>query len=780
MTDVSRRADSHSPPEYPGLEWRLLAALGLWLLVYGLSSWAIRPPRALPADALPVAFSGERAHGLAVELLRGLGPHPTGSLAAETLRGRLVEQLEGLGLETVVRRHVVAPDERWSMGGVVHNVLARVPGSSSEPALLLMAHYDSVAAGPGAADDLAGVVSILEGLRAHLELGRVERDLVVLFTEGEEDGLVGARAFVAQDPWFELIGSALNLEARGSSGPSRLFQTGPDSSELLARYGAEARRPSVDSVSAEVYRRMPNDTDLSPLIAAGVPGVNFAFLGDRSAYHTPNDSLERLSKHSLQHHGENLMAMLRALDQGPLDPEPAMEGAYGDILGRLTWSLGRTALRVLALLVLLALVGGVARRVRRGELGARGVLLGLFGAPLALALAGLLGNGVHGIASSMARAPEPWWSHGSAGRLALLGGAGLALGLVAGLYRWRDGARSLGSGILILWGLGAFFLSLFLPSLTHLFLGAALCAALAGLVPGAPEDSVQRFSILALPCVIGAALIWTPLQLGLDDAFGPDAALVTILPMALIGSWLLPQLAGVRASFWRGWMSVAALMAMGGVFVGAIGGLRTEQEPGHLNLVYVLDERIPSAHLRAERWSGDLPAGLAQVGGFSAGEDGVMRSKAPRIRRYSPRFELEGFERNSLGQVHKLHGRLIPGVSGAVMGLQVSGPQLRSLRLDGQPLGKRSLVRLVGLPAEGLPLELEFIEPTGEPRSIELQVYLVAPGLPRRFRDVLQSRPAEWVPTGRGDHSLIYPVPMMIDDLNLPGAPESETPAEER
>lgn len=785
MTDARRRVHPDPSVAYPGLEWRLLATLGLWLLVYGLSAWAIKPPRALPADAAPVAFSGERAHGLAVELMRGLGPHPTGSTAAATLRGRLVGQLEVLGLAPVVRRHVVPPAARWSMGGVVHNIVARVQGSSSEPAMLLMAHYDSVAAGPGAGDDLAGVVSILEGLRALLERGGVERDLVILFTEGEEDGLVGSRAFCAQDPWFELIGSAVNFEARGASGPSRLFQTGPDSSEWVARYGAEAWRPSMDSVSAEVYRRMPHDTDLSPFIAAGIPGVNFAFLSDRSAYHTPNDSLERLSKHSVQHHGENLMAMLRAGDQGPLDPEPAMEGAYGDIFGRMTWSLGRTSLRVLSLGVLLALAFGVARRVRRGELGARGVFAGLFGAPLALALAGFLGSGVHRIAVSMAHGPEPWWSHGSAGRMALVGGAGLALGLAAGLFRFRDGARSLGSGIMILWGLGAFFLSLFLPALTHLFLGGALFAGLAMLVPGAAPDPIERFSRSAMLAIVGAALVWSPLQLGLDDAFGPDAALVTILPIALLGTWILPQLAGVRASFWRGWMSVAALLAMGGVFMGAIGGQRTVQKPGHLNLIYMLDERDGSAYLKALCRAGELPAGLTQVGGFIPNAYGVMASKAPRINIYSPRFELEELERNSLGQLHKVRGFLIPGVNGAVTSLRVSGPKLKGMRLDGQPLGDRMLVSLVGLPAEGLPLELEFTHSGGadglgrSSQPLKLQVILRAPGLPGRFRDVVQARPREWVPAGRGDYSLIYAEPSVFGDLEPQAAPESETQVED-
>ena len=165
---------------------------------------------------------------------------------------------------------------------------------------------------------------------------------------------------------------------------------------------------------------------------------------------------------------------------------------------------------------------------------------------------------------------------------------------------------------------------------------------------------------------------------------------------------------------------------------------------------------------------------------ITAGASGIGLALARRFAARGDSVAICDADGDSLGQVHKLRGQLVPGVSGAIMSLQVSGAQLKAMRLDGESMGQRSNISLVGLPAEGLPLELELAPPTGEARTLRLQVYLSVPGLPGRFRDVLQARPAEWVPAGRGDHSLIYPAPMDFDGLDLPVAPDIETKIEER
>ena len=78
-----------------------------------------------------------------------------------------------------------------------------------------MAHHDTVPGSPGAADDAMGIAVALEVARAIRAQGQPHRDLILLFTDSEELGLDGSRAFFAQNPLAERTGMIINLEARG-------------------------------------------------------------------------------------------------------------------------------------------------------------------------------------------------------------------------------------------------------------------------------------------------------------------------------------------------------------------------------------------------------------------------------------------------------------------------------------------------------------------------------------------------------------------------------------
>ena len=67
------------------------------------------------------------------------------------------------------------------------------------------------------------------------------------------------------------------------------------------------------AVTKEIFKRMPNDTDFSVSLRANIPGIDFAFSGERNHYHTPNDSLENLDIRTIQHHGENILTTSKGL-----------------------------------------------------------------------------------------------------------------------------------------------------------------------------------------------------------------------------------------------------------------------------------------------------------------------------------------------------------------------------------------------------------------------------------------------------------------------------------
>ena len=72
-----------------------------------------------------------------------------------------------------------------------------------------------VAAGPGVSDDGAGVAAVLEIARALKSLPRTRHSIVILIDDGEEAGLLGARAFVDSHPWAKDIAAAINSMPAG-------------------------------------------------------------------------------------------------------------------------------------------------------------------------------------------------------------------------------------------------------------------------------------------------------------------------------------------------------------------------------------------------------------------------------------------------------------------------------------------------------------------------------------------------------------------------------------
>jgi hypothetical protein len=268
----------------------------------------------------------------------GQKPHPTGSAEIVRVRDHLLGRINGLGLEVLVRAGEGVRDAaQWSRArgvGAVQNIVATLPGTDRDaPAVLVMSHYDTVHNSPGAADDSAGVAAALEIARALKAGPQPARDVIFLFTDGEEPGLLGAEAFFARDPLRDHVGVVVNMEARGDAGRAAMFQTGPDSGDLIRLYAGTAHQPTANSLAAAVYQRMPNDTDFTHALHKGLPGLNFAFIDDQLAYHTPLATPEHLNQGSLQNLGDQALPTVRALAMGAALPAKSPDLIYSDVLG---------------------------------------------------------------------------------------------------------------------------------------------------------------------------------------------------------------------------------------------------------------------------------------------------------------------------------------------------------------------------------------------------------------------------------------------------------------
>lgn len=293
----------------------LAVAAWCWVfLLAGAAIFALKAPDTVPADAPQNEFSAQRAlaHVRAVARV----PHPIGTNANVEARQYLVDQLSALGLNPQIFTAVGINNESWALvAGRTNDIVGRLYGTASSGAILLMAHYDSVSSGPGAADDASGVAAILEGLRALKEGPRLKNDLIVLITDGEEPGLLGAESFVVSHPWMKDVGLLMNFEARGNHGPSMLFETSANNAALLNEVARTAPYPVASSLFYSLYKVLPNDTDFTPFRQARIPGLNFAFGGHLEAYHSRLDTPENLDTASLQHHGSYLVSLVRQFGQ---------------------------------------------------------------------------------------------------------------------------------------------------------------------------------------------------------------------------------------------------------------------------------------------------------------------------------------------------------------------------------------------------------------------------------------------------------------------------------
>ena len=265
------------------------------------------------------SFSTDRALAHVKQISKK--PHAVGFAAHQEVREYIVDELEKMGLETSFQSGYTTGNGGNFSKAV--NILARIKGSNSTKALLLLSHYDSSPHSSfGASDAGSGVATILEGTRAFLASNtKPKNDIIILITDAEELGLNGANLFVKEHPWKKDVGLVLNFEARGSGGPGyMLIETNRGNSNLIKGFTkANPEYPVANSLAYSIYKMLPNDTDLTVFREDGdIEGFNFAFIDDHFDYHTARDTYDRLDKKTLAHQGSYLMPLLRHFSEADL------------------------------------------------------------------------------------------------------------------------------------------------------------------------------------------------------------------------------------------------------------------------------------------------------------------------------------------------------------------------------------------------------------------------------------------------------------------------------
>jgi hypothetical protein len=504
-----------------------------------LAIWRIQTPTPAAVDAPATAFSAARAFTDINAMAQK--PHPVGTVEHERVRTYITARMTALGLAP--RLQSARSTEKFGgriVSAPVTNIIGTLKGRDSDkPAVLVMSHYDSAPDSPGAADDTAGVAAALEIARAMRASGTPERDVIFLVTDGEELGLMGAAAFFHHDPLAARVGAAINFETRGDSGLANMFETGPKNADAVAMYAANTSRPSANSLSRVIYKNMPNGTDLSIALEKGLPALNFAFIGDEAAYHTPLATPAHLDLGSVQHMGDQGLGAARAFAANL--PAQQADAVYSDVLGFFLiqyplwfgWA-------VLAVAAVLTLYGIWAAQQSTTAAWGRGIVAALL--VIAVPAAALIGAGLtFGSLNHFLRLAHVDFLLAGAGFLAL----GLALTIAAFFARRRFHAAALWQVLsLLLLLLGAVAQALEPEAAFMLVWPVLIAGAMAtvrfGIFRG--WDGWAPTGIAGVLALIQLAMTATS-AIALFTALGVDMPAVLVLPLVtgLPVLLLLPQ-----------------------------------------------------------------------------------------------------------------------------------------------------------------------------------------------------------------------------------------------
>jgi Peptidase family M28 len=598
--------------------WVGMVGVATLLLVGIASVLAMAPTAPAGPDAPTEAFSATRAMTQISAIADD--PRPVGSPEHSNARAHLIDQLESLGWRTQVQESIgmydFGADGTQSIAAVA-NVIATKPGTASTGTVLLAAHYDTVAGSPGAADDGIGVGVLLETARALSTASAPRNTIMILLTDGEEVGLLGAEAFVRERAKELGTTVVVNHEARGAGGAPMTFRMSSPNSQLVEAL-AEAPGAFADSSSEASFEALPNNTDFTPFEQAGLYGYDTTIVADGALYHSPLDDPAHLSAASLQQMGDTTLALTRELAGKDLS---AIGGGREEIVASVPWGLlwYPQSLEIplaIGALVLAVVVMLVLRR--RGELTLPRVALSAGASVAVLMVAGAASYAVWQLAlfidpaQASAVVGEPY--RPLLYRLAmLLAGLGAVLALFA-LVRRRLGAIGLAVGMLVVLALAGVPLAFTLPGVSGAVVQPVLVVA-AGAVIAAllPERlSVARGGVYLLALAAAAILLGPAVWIGFDIGLSAGslsavllAVLVTLALPLIEMAWPIPggtvqrrrvRVAAVPALVL---VSTAALTAAG-LVANREGATDARQE----TVVYSVDTDTK----KAEWASGDVPA----------------------------------------------------------------------------------------------------------------------------------------------------------------------------
>ncbi|XP_055601479.1 endoplasmic reticulum metallopeptidase 1-like [Uranotaenia lowii] len=333
------------------------AVVGLYFLVY--LNWVSLPTGLTTTDepSNPGRFIAQRARENLANLTSN-GPRVGGSPTNEILTVNFLRST----IEDIIREanpvHRIEVEVQQQDGHMffnylnypmtstyqgVQNVLVKLtPATGPEPEnyLMLGSHFDSVPQSPGAGDDGTMTVVILEILRQlSLDSTPYRHGIVFVLNGFEENGLQGAHAFMAYHRWWNRVRAFINMDVAANGGREIMFQAGPKFSFLMEYYRDHVKYPFCTAIAEELFQAnlVPSETDFYIYSrVGGKPGMDFAHATWGYLYHTQYDALDTIPAETLQHTGDNVLGLARALANAPelanIDQHEGTKAVFYDFL----------------------------------------------------------------------------------------------------------------------------------------------------------------------------------------------------------------------------------------------------------------------------------------------------------------------------------------------------------------------------------------------------------------------------------------------------------------
>lgn len=756
--------------EVPGIR-RILFALAFPAAILALSLATNRPPGPKAANIPANQFSAARARNVLFQLVGDDLPHPIGSLQNDVVRGRIIDLLTHLGYDPQVQTGFAC--DEFGTCGTVQNILTRLAGTDqSAPAVLLAAHYDSVPAGPGASDDGAGVAAVLEIARALKSIPQPRNTIILMIDDGEEAGLLGAHAFVDGHPWAKEVAAAVNLEARGSSGPSFMFETGSANEWVVRLFARNAWRPAASSVFYTVYKMLPNDTDFTVFKAAGYQGLNFAFVDDVVHYHTPLDSFENANPASLQHHGDNALPSVLALANSDLRTVPAGEAVYFDLFQRtvvrwpVKWNLP-LAVTIFLLIAFQTFWLAHTKRLRAAEF-VWGMLAWLVVMLATAVLSVILLRILHMTGAT----PVNWVAHPQPIQIAIWCLALAAVIAHAIVFTRKAGFWGLWMGTFIWIGGMSVGVGYAYPGLSYIFVVTACAAAISSLPFTLRRDAGPGGSVIPVAVALSfAAVTGFSLVLGMYSTLGVQSLVEVGVMVALLLSPCmavctdLRDASGVRALAVPG---IPVVITIAAAFLSTVVPAFSAKAPERVNIEYWRDADAAKSQWIVHADSGRLPEAIRLATNFHAVDHGpfpwsrqaAFLADAPSLDLAPPTFTILNF---SVANGRRNYRALLRSERGAPKAMVFFPPDsgIADLRAEDSPmpieesrvrkyLNGWSIFNCVTMAPKGV--TISFTLPEGK----SLEVYAVDQSfrLPEEGAFLLKSRPLTATRSQDGDVTL--------------------------